>query len=346
MSGKYAQYRYRTLNPAAFERLHTIDYKALALFFLLTVVLALVAYQPVHAAYGGKYPYKATATVGMVTDIVKEVAGDRAEVTNIIGAGVDPHLYNPTRSDVSLLLKSDVIFYAGLLLEGQMSDVLIKVSRRRPVYAVTELLKESYLIHDAETNHSDPHVWMDVQGWMKAVEVVSVSLCEFDPKHSELYKKNEAAYLKKLEKLDAYARKVIDTIPREQRVMITAHDAFSYMGRAYNLEVQGIQGLSTESEAGLKDINRIVDELVSRKIPAVFVETSVSDKNVRALIEGARSRGHAVVIGGELFSDAMGKKGTYEGTYIGMIDHNVTTITRALGGNAPAMGMQGKLTSH
>ena len=346
MHVKYASSRNETRSLPALATTHRVAYKFIRLVLWLSVALAFVAVKPAGADYSGKYPFRATATVGMVADIVKQVAGDRAEVTNIIGAGVDPHLYNPTRSDVSLLLKSDVIFYAGLLLEGQMSDVLIKVSRRRPVYAVTELLKESYLIHDPETNHSDPHVWMDVQGWMKAVEVVSASLCEFDPKHTDIYKKNEAAYLKKLENLDAYAKKVIGTIPREQRVMITAHDAFSYMGRAYKLEVQGIQGLSTESEAGLKDINRIVDELVSRKIPAVFVETSVSDKNVKALIEGARSRGHAVVIGGELFSDAMGKMGTYEGTYIGMIDHNVTTIARALGGNAPPTGMQGKLASH
>jgi manganese/zinc/iron transport system substrate-binding protein len=297
------------------------------------------------AAYKGKYPYKAGATIGMVADIVKQVARDRAEVTNIIGAGVDPHIFNPTRSDVAVLLKSDIVFYAGLLLEGQMSDILVKVSRKRPVYAVTELLTESYLIQDSQSNYHDPHVWMDVRGWMKAVNVVYDALKEFDPPNAEYYQNNAKLYLKQLEKLDNYAREVIGTIPQKQRVMVTAHDAFNYMGRAYNLEVMGIQGISTESEAGLKDINRIVDDLVNRKIPAVFVETSVSDKNVKALIEGAKSRGHTVKIGGSLFSDAMGKSGTYEGTYIGMIDHNVTTITRALGGKAPEKGMQGKLGS-
>ena len=314
---------------------------AALLFFAF---LLMFASTELNAAYQGEYPYKATATVGMVADIVKEVAGDKATVSTIIGAGVDPHLYNPTRSDLATLLKSDVVFYAGLLLEGQMSDVLIKVSRRRPVYAVTELLKESYLIQDSQTSHLDPHVWMDVGGWMKAVEVVKHSLSEFDPRNADTYEKNAAAYLLQLQKLDAYAKQVIGTIPTEQRVMVTAHDAFNYMSRAYAIEVLGIQGLSTESEAGLKDINRIVDELVRRKIPAVFVETSVSDKNVKALIEGAQSRGHAVKIGGELFSDAMGKAGTYEGTYVGMIDHNVTIITRALGGQAPEKGMQGKLS--
>ena len=314
-----------------------------ALFCLLGIFWTTA---PATAAYKGPYPYRAATTVGMVADIVKNVAADKAKVTNIIGSGVDPHVFNPTRSDVAVLLKSDIVFYAGLLLEGQMADILVKVSRKRPVYAVTELLSTDYLLEDEATSHSDPHVWMDVQGWMKAVEVVRNALSEFDPPHAELYRANAAAYMQQLDKLDRYAHQVMSTIPDRQRVMVTAHDAFSYMGRAYNIEVMGIQGLSTESEAGLKDINRIVDELVRRKIPAVFVETSVSDKNVKALLEGAASRGHSVRIGGELFSDAMGQSGTYEGTYIGMIDHNVTTIARALGGQAPQGGMQGKLRRH
>lgn len=309
-----------------------------------SALLALMSTMAMAGEYKGKYPYTAGTTVGMVADIVKNVAGDKAEVFNVIGAGVDPHVYNPTRSDVASMLKSDIIFYAGLLLEGQMADVLVKVSRKRPVYAVTELLKKEYLLHDDQTNHNDPHVWMDVRGWMKAVEVVAEALSEFDPAHEALYRTNASAYLEKLTQLDAYARKVIATIPENQRVMVTAHDAFRYMGRAYDIEVLGIQGISTESEAGLKDINRIVDQLVVRKIPAVFVETSVSEKNVKALIEGAASRGHGVVIGGALFSDAMGPAGTYEGTYMGMIDNNVTIIARALGGEAPQKGMLGKLS--
>jgi manganese/zinc/iron transport system substrate-binding protein len=310
---------------------------AFSLFFTLFA-------PPISAQYKGKYPYKVGTTVGMIADIVRQVAGDKAKVTNIIGTGVDPHLFNPTRSDVAVLLKSNIVFYAGLLLEGQMTDILSKISRKRPVYAVTELLDDTYLIQDTSTNHSDPHVWMDVRGWMKAVEVVAAALSEFDPANAVSYNKNAADYLVKLEQLDAYARKVIGSIPAAQKIMVTAHDAFRYMGRAYGIEVMGIQGLSTESEAGLKDINRIVDELVQRKIPAVFVESSVSDKNVKALLEGAESRGQKVIIGGELFSDAMGKTGTYEGTYIGMIDHNSTTIARALGGQAPERGLNGKLT--
>ena len=317
--------------------------------FLLVAVTLIVGIHigPAQAAnFDGNYPIRVGATVGMVADIVHEVAGDRARVTNIIGSGVDPHVYSPTRSDVAVLYKSDLIFYAGLLLEGQMTDILVKISRKRPVYAITELLKSDYLIHDEQTDHHDPHVWMDVNGWRKAVDVVADALIEFDASGADDYRNNAAAYQLRLKRLDDYARTAIASIPENQRVLVTAHDAFNYLGRAYGLEVMGIQGLSTESEAGLKDINGLVDLLVSRRIPAVFVETSVSDKNVKALIEGAASRGHSVSIGGELFSDAMGTPGTYEGTYEGMIDHNITVIVRALGGNVPAGGMQAKLSAH
>jgi manganese/zinc/iron transport system substrate-binding protein len=329
------------MTASTFNSMHRLS--ALPVFVLAIVLFAATLAQAI--PYKGKYPIRAAATVGMVADIVREVAGERAAVTNIIGSGVDPHVYSPTRSDVAVLLKSDIIFYAGLLLEGQMADILVKVSRKRPVFAVTELLQQDYLIHDSDTAHNDPHVWMDVQGWMKAVQVVVDAMVEFDPPHADEYRSRAVAYQERLKRLDDYAKSAIASIPADQRVLITAHDAFNYMGRAYGIEVMGIQGLSTESEAGLKDINRLVDLLVERGIPAVFVETSVSDKNVKALIEGAASRGHTVVIGGELFSDAMGPPGSYEGTYEGMIDHNVTVITRALGGDAPVTGMQGKLNA-
>ncbi|MFP4387374.1 MAG: metal ABC transporter solute-binding protein, Zn/Mn family [Desulfococcaceae bacterium] len=315
---------------------------AIQVFLLLLAGFSIFG-DAAHAEYDGDYPYSAAATVGMVADIVGEVAGDKAEVVRIVDAGVDPHNFTPTRGDVATFLRADVIFYSGLMLEGQMIDVLEKVGRRLPVFAVTERLDPKYLLQDAETGDPDPHVWMDVSGWIRAVDVVEKGLGEFDPKNADGYAERAAEYRERLAKLDEYAKRAIGSIPENQRVMITAHDAFRYLGRAYNLEVIGIQGLSTESEAGLKDINNIVDQLVERNIPAVFVETSVSDKNVRALVEGAKARGHSVKIGGELFSDAMGPAGTYEGTYIGMIDHNVTTIAQALGGDAPEGGMQGKL---
>jgi len=322
-----------------------INRRTIGLVLLAGLLAVALAAMPVAAKTFNKvYPMKIAASVGMVGDIVKRVAGDKAEVTAIIGSGVDPHVYNPTRGDVATLIKSDIIFYSGLLLEGQMADILQKISKKRPVVAVTERLKEDYLLHNEQTNHHDPHVWMDVSGWREAVAVVADALAAFDPQASDFYQANAAALRNDLKQLDDYARKTIASIPENQRILITAHDAFAYLGRAYNIEVMGIQGISTESEAGLKDINRIVDVLVARRVPAVFVESSVSDKNVKALMEGAASRGQKVTIGGELFSDAMGKPGTYEGTYIGMIDHNVTIIARALGGSAPERGMLGKLT--
>lgn len=292
---------------------------------------------------GATGPFKAVATVGMVGDIVRNVAGPRAEVTSIMGAGVDPHLYTPTRDDVALLASADIIFYSGLLLEGKMGQTLDSFGKKKTVVAVTSRIPDEYLFHTINGHHPDPHVWMDVAGWMKATEAVVEALAAYDPPNAGEYRDRGAAYLAELKRLDDYARACISSIPQERRVMVTAHDAFSYMARAYGLEVHGIQGISTESEAGLADLKRLVDLLVERKVKAVFVESSVSEKNVRALIEGAKARGHDVLIGGELYSDAMGPSGTYEGTYIGMIDHNVTVIARSLGGSAPELGMQGKL---
>jgi manganese/zinc/iron transport system substrate-binding protein len=291
-------------------------------------------------------PYEVAATVGMIANIVREVAGDRASIKGIIGEGVDPHLYKPTSTDVKALQAADLIFYNGLMLEGKMSDVLVRLAGSgKKVFAVTEAIQDDgdYVITN-EAEHYDPHVWMDVKGWKKAVTVVERALGEYDPANAAFYTQNAAAYQEQLSKLDDYAATSIATIPATQRVLVTAHDAFNYLSRAYSIEVRGVQGMSTESEAGVKDIETLVAFLVERKIPAVFVESSVSDKNVRALLEGAAAKGHPVIIGGELYSDAMGPAGTYEGTYIGMIDHNITTITRALGGTAPEKGFQGKLS--
>jgi len=309
-----------------------------------TALLA-VAGPSARAAGPDRYPYRITCTVGMVADIVSQVAGDKAAVTGIIGAGVDPHLYQATRSDIAALMRADMVFYNGLMLEGKMADMLVQVARNRPVYAVTEGIDRARLLSPPEfEGHYDPHVWMDPVLWKDCTRMVAKTLSEFDPDHAAYYQSNFKCYAKELDALHAYGQRVLATVPEARRVLITAHDAFNYFGRAYHIEVRGIQGISTESEAGIADINRLVDLIVTRKIAAVFVETSVSDKNVEALTEGARSRGAEVAVGGRLFSDAMGQPGTYEGTYIGMLDHNVTTIARALGGKAPPRGMQGKLT--
>jgi len=295
--------------------------------------------------FRGTYPIEVIATVGMVADIVRNVGGEHVKVTQIMGAGVDPHLYKTTRDDVLAIMDGDVVFYSGLMLEGKMSDTLIKMARKKPVLAVTELVAESKLLEPEDfQGHYDPHVWMDVSSWAECVGAVDKSLSEFDPAHVDDYKANAKKYREMLFALHEYGLKSVSSIPEESRVLITSHDAFNYFGRAYGLKVRGIQGISTESEAGLQRINELVQLLVDKNVTAVFVESSVSSKNIEALIEGARAKNHKVTIGGELFSDAMGKAGTYEGTYLGMLDHNITLVTRALGGNAPAKGMQGKLS--
>ncbi len=297
-------------------------------------------------AFHGDYPYTVVTTCGMVTDIVRKVVGDRGEVIGLMGEGVDPHLYKPTRNDVKQLLEADIIFYAGLSLEGRMSETFIKVARSgKPVYAVSETLTEDYLREPPEfEGHWDPHVWMDVAAWSEAVAFVVETLSEFDPPGAELYQKNGEDYRAELAKLDAYVQEVIGSIPEEQRVLITAHDAFGYFSEAYDIPVRSVQGISTESEAGVNDINELVDFIVDNKIRAVFIESSVSQKNIEALIEGAANRDWSVAVGGELFSDAMGAPGTYEGTYIGMLDHNATTIAKSLGGQPSEKGFQGQLS--
>lgn len=286
------------------------------------------------------------ATIGMIADVVRNLAGDRIEVIGLIGAGVDPHLYKATRSDIATLNSADVVFYNGLLLEGKITDALIRVATAgKKVFAVTELIDPSYLLEPPEfQGHYDPHVWMDPSAWSKTVQVIKEKLAELDPAGAGSYQAAAKDYLEELQGLDQYCEMVLNSVPKDSRVLVTAHDAFNYFGKRYGYEVLGIQGISTESEAGVQDIERLVNVLVQRKIKAVFIESTVSPRNIKALIEGAAAKGHAVIIGGELFSDAMGKPGSYEGTYIGMIDHNVSTIAKALGGKIPERGFKGKLS--
>lgn len=322
------------------------------LWFLCSALLLLIGCgQSGEAADNGAerdpdQPIRIVATTGMIGDVVENIAQDRAEVTILMGSDTDPHLYRPTRSDVQKLLNADLVFYNGLNLEGRMTDTFVKVARSgKPVHAVTELIEETYLLDDDEyDNAHDPHVWMDPRGWIKAAEAIEKVLSEFDPDYAAVYKERAETYLEELRALDAYVRSIMETVPSGRRVLVTAHDAFQYFARAYDLEVQAIQGISTDSEAGLRRIEELVNMLVEREITAVFTETTVPDRHVKTLIEGAQARGHTIAIGGELFSDAMGAAGTYEGSYIGMIDHNVTTIVRALGGETPERGFQSKLS--
>lgn len=302
----------------------------------------LMPVRPARAATG----LSVVATTGMIADAARTILGDLGEVRALMGPGVDPHAFRQTRSDIVAMTRADLTLYHGLYLEAQMEEFLQNLARRRAVVPVADGLgRDRLLSHPDYDGKFDPHVWMVPDIWTDVVAAISAALIEAAPEGEAALTARTDAYQAQVKALQDYAGTVLTTVPEEARVLVTAHDAFSYFGRAYGFEVLGIQGISTESEAGLNRIRDLVDTLVDRKIGAVFVETSVSDRNMRALIEGAAARGHKVEIGGELFSDAMGEPGTYEGTYPGMIDHNVTTIARALGGTPPDRGMMGKLAA-
>lgn len=285
-------------------------------------------------------------TTAMVSDIVTAVAGDRAIVSGLITGNQDPHMFTAGSNDVKKMLSADAVFYNGLMLEGRMADDFAQVGRKgKPVFPVTEALDREILREPPEfEGHWDPHVWMDVALWSECVEYVASELGTMDASSREDYQARATEYRKQLAELDSYIKKVIGTIPAEQRYLVTAHDAFGYFAEAYGIQVKAIQGISTDSQAAISDINALVDFIVENRVPAIFVESSVSAKNIEAVIEGCASRGWTVTIGAELYSDAMGSPGTYEGTYIGMMDHNATKIARSLGGNAPERGWQGKLS--
>jgi len=277
----------------------------------------------------GRYPAQAVCTTGMVADLVRHIGKQHVEVVQLFGHDIDPHQYKATPGDVRQLKSADVIFYSGLHLEGKMIEVFESIARTRPAIAVAEKLDAGKLLKDEE-GAMDPHVWFDVLLWSDAAGVVRDGLVKFDSKNAADYEANCAAYQKELAELHAWAEKRIQEIEPKQRVLITSHDAFQYFGRAYGVEVKGIQGISTESEASVGHITELVNFIAEHKVKAVFVETSVNPRNMKALIEGCRAKGHQVREGGELFSDAMGPAGESTGTYAGMIRHNVDTMVKAL----------------
>jgi len=289
-------------------------------------------------------PLTVVATTGMVADAARVVGGEAVRVTGLMGPGVDPHSWRQTRTDVAAMARADLVLRHGLFLEAQLEDFFVTLARRTPVVAVAESLPRDRLrAHDAYADRFDPHVWMVPDLWLEVVAAVRGALSAARPDNAALFAANHDAYAAEIAALGDYARARLATVPEGARVLVTAHDAFGYFGAAYGFQVEGIQGISTEAEAGLQRIEALVALLVERRVGAVFVESSVPARNLRALIEGAAAQGHGVAIGAELFSDAMGAEGTYEGTYLGMIDHNVTAITRALGGAAPERGMRGLL---
>ncbi len=274
---------------------------------------------------------KVTSTTGMIGDLVVNIGGEHVESESLMKPGIDPHLYKATQGDIGKLEKADVIFYNGLNLEGKMVEIFEQMEKNKPTVPVTKALEEKELLASADyPDQFDPHIWFDVKKWITAAEVVRDELIKADQANADFYRKNAESYIKEMEEIDAYAKKQLNSIPKEKRILVTAHDAFGYFGEAYDLEVVGLQGISTSSEAGSKDVTELRDFLVEKEIKAVFVESSVPKNTIEAVIEGAKEKGHTVTIGGELYSDAMGNEGTEEGTYIGMVKHNVDTVTGAL----------------
>jgi manganese/zinc/iron transport system substrate-binding protein len=269
------------------------------------------------------------ATTGMIADVAEEVGGDRVEVSALMGPGIDPHVYKASEGDVQDLAEADLVLYNGLHLEAKLADVLGELGDR--ARAVAEGIDESKLLAPPEfQGQYDPHVWFDVSLWMEAAEAVRDTLVEIDPADRAAYEANAERYLAELEALDAEVRESLAAVPRERRVLVTAHDAFNYFGKAYGFEVRGLQGISTATEAGAADVQALADEIAEREIPAMFVESSVSPRAIEAVQEAVRARGFDVQVGDLLFSDAMGEPGTPEGEYPGMIRHNVRAIVEGL----------------
>lgn len=263
------------------------------------------------------------ATVGMLGDVVRNVGGDFVEVTDLMGPGVDPHLYKASFNDTALIEDAEAIFYVGIDLEAKMAEFLEGLEGK-PVVPVAEVIDENLL------REKDPHIWFDVDLWAKIVPPIVETLSEMDPANAEIYAANGENYLAELADLEIWVRDYTAQLPMEKRVLVTAHDAFGYFGDAYGFEVLGVQGISTASDYGLKDLERLIDTIVEREVKAIFVESSVSSQSIEALQEGVLAKGFAVEIGGQLFSDAMGALGTEQGTYVGMVKYNVKTIVDAL----------------
>ncbi len=299
------------------------------LLLIALVTSLLLSCEPSKKVRNGKL--NVVTTTGMIYDAVINIGKDKLEAQALMGPGVDPHLYKATQGDLKKLQGADLVLYNGLHLEGKMGEVFEKLARIKNVKAVSSDIPDS-LLRESEVYKGtfDPHVWFDVALWKWVVNNVAATLSELDSANADYYQQNGIGYLQTLDSLHATVAESILAIPEEQRVLITAHDAFGYFGEAYNIEVKGLQGISTLSEPGLKDIAELVNLIVDRKIKAVFIETSVSQKAINAVVEGCREKGHEVAIGGSLYSDAMGPFGEFEGTYVGMVTSNVEKIVNAL----------------
>lgn len=272
---------------------------------------------------------KVVTTIAQIGEPIEIIGVDRVEVTSLMGPGVDPHLYQATQGDIQTLQQAELIFYNGLNLEGNMGEIFAHLSETKTTAALAERIQEDQLLIDEE-GAVDPHIWFDLDLWKEAITAATEELKKYSPEDADYFEDNKQTYFAQLDELKKEAVEKLASIPKEQRVLVTAHDAFGYFGRMYDMEVVGLQGLSTEDEVGLSDIQSTIDLLLEKQVPAVFVESSINQNSIGAVIEGAKKAGLDVSLGGELYSDAMGEAGTKEGTYLGMYRHNVNTIYQAL----------------
>lgn len=269
-------------------------------------------------------------TTTMITDLVKNIGGDHISLQGLMGSGVDPHLYKASEGDVTKLSNADIIFYNGLHLEGKLVEVFEKMKNKKTI-AISDALDKNTLIgSEYFASNYDPHIWFDIEYWKQATNFVVSTLSEAIPEQKLAFEENGKTYIDKLNNLKAEIDNTISSIPEEQRILVTAHDAFNYFGKAFDFEVVGLQGLSTATEAGVQDVQKLSAFIIEHKVKAIFVESSVPKRTIEALQAAVKSKGHEVSIGGTLYSDALGNAGTIEGTYIGMFEYNVNTIVNAL----------------
>lgn len=298
--------------------------------YILFAIVTLISCKTEKKEQNGKLQIVTTTT--MITDMVKNIGGDKVEVQGLMGSGVDPHLYKASEGDVSKLFNADVIIYSGLHLEGKLEDIFEKMRKQqKKTIAVSDAVDKSGLIGSEYFASSyDPHIWFHIGYWKQATQFVVDELKKLDPTNAESFDANGQAYIAKLEALSKEVSTIIETLPVEKRILITAHDAFNYFGKLHNFEVVGLQGLSTATEAGVQDVQKLADFIIEKNIKAIFVESSVPKRTIEALQAAVKSKDHEVVIGGTLYSDALGDAGTIEGTYAGMYKYNVQTIVNAL----------------
>lgn len=277
-------------------------------------------------------PIRVVTTTGHVADLVKNVGGERVSVKGFMGPGVDPHLYKATPRDLIALKRAELVFYSGLHLEGRLADTFAKMKDRGElVFAVAERAPHDLLLRPEEFEGAhDPHIWFDPTIWATTVDVVVEALSEYDSANAALFEANGAVYRAKIEALAEWTRSRIGEVPESRRYIVTSHDAYNYFGKAFGVQVIGVQGISTATEAGLADVSKTVEFIKEKRIPAIFVESSVSPATINRI-----SQDSGAVVGGELFSDALGElgdlhKGHDVGTYIGMFKYNVDTIVDAL----------------